>query len=81
MYILKICNQIIEEERFHTLGKDYDLIMLFKAIMIYVNAYLSVYMQDFHYYLLIPILYAFKSYRTYTRAKYMVSFYITLLKT
>jgi len=79
MYILKICNQIVEE-KFHSMGKDYDMIMLYKAIMIYVNAYLNVYMQDFHYYLLVPILQSFKSYWTYTRAKYIVSFYITLLK-
>jgi hypothetical protein len=65
MYILKICNQIIEE-KFHSMGKDYDMIMLFKAIMIYVTAYLNVYLQDFHYYLLVPLIYSFKSYRTYT---------------
>jgi len=62
------------------MGNDYDLIMLYKAIMIYVNAYLNVYMQDFHYYMLMPILFVFKSYRTYTRAKYIVSFYLEPIK-
>jgi len=48
--------------------------------MIYINAYIKVYLQDFHYYLLIPLMFVFKQYRTFSRCKYMVSYYLTMLR-
>lgn len=42
MYILKICNQIVDE-KFHSMGRDHDLIVLYKQIMIYIAAYINVY--------------------------------------
>ncbi len=43
MYILKIIQSIVEE-KFHNLGSDYDLIMLYKALMIYISSFLNVYL-------------------------------------
>lgn len=48
--------------------------------MIYAAEYLNTYLQDFHYYMLFPLMQTFKSYRTYTRAKLLMSFYLSFLK-
>mmetsp|Transcript_24101 Transcript_24101/g.24023 ORF Transcript_24101/g.24023 Transcript_24101/m.24023 type:complete len:155 (+) Transcript_24101:3-467(+) len=48
--------------------------------MIYAAEYLNTYLQDFHYYMLFPLLQTFKSYRTYTRGKLLMSFYLSFLK-
>lgn len=80
IYMLKII-QGLWKDKFHNFGNDYDMIILLKAVMIYTAAYLNTYLQDFHYYMLFPLLHAFKSYRTYTRAKMLISFYITVLRT
>lgn len=79
IYILKVVQSLMKDG-FHNFGNDYDVIMLVKAVMIYAAAYLNTYLQDFHYYILFPLLQTFKSYRTYTRAKVLVSFYISVLR-
>ena len=79
IYILKVIQSLLKDD-FHNFGADYDLILLLKAIMIYAAEYLKTYLHDYHYYMLFPLLQTFKSYRTYTRAKVLVSFYISSLK-
>ena len=79
IYMLKII-QSLTKDKFHSFGNDYDIIILIKSIMIYSAAYLNTYLQDFHYYMLFPLIHVFKSYRTYTRAKMLVSFYISTLR-
>ena len=79
MYILKI-TQAILEEKFHNLGSDYNVIMLMKAIMIYASSYMNTFLQDFHYYLCIPVLHVFRNYRTHTRGKFLVSAYLSVLR-
>jgi len=79
IYILKVIQSILKDD-FHNFGNDYDLILLMKALMIYAAEYLKTYLQDFHYYLLFPLLQTFKSYRTYTRVKLLISFYISTLR-
>jgi len=79
IYILKVVQSLLKDN-FHNFGHDYDLILLIKAMMIYIAEYLNTYLQDFHYYMLFPLLQTFKSYRTYTRAKMLISFYISVLR-
>ncbi|CAI2363988.1 unnamed protein product [Moneuplotes crassus] len=79
IYILKVIQSILKDD-FHNFGNDYDLILLVKAMMIYAAEYLNTYLQDFHYYMLFPLLQTFKSYRTYTRGKLLMSFYLSFLK-
>lgn len=79
VYILKVVQAILKDD-FHNFGNDYDLILLIKAMMIYTAEYLNTYLQDFHYYMLFPLLQTFKSYRTYTRGKLLMSFYLSMLK-
>ena len=79
IYILKVIQSLMKDD-FHNFGNDYDIIILIKAIMIYTATYLNTYLQDFHYYMLFPLLQTFKSYRTYTRAKILISFYLSILR-
>jgi hypothetical protein len=79
IYILKVIQSLLKDD-FHNFGHDYDFILLMKALMIYTAEYLQTYLQDFHYYILFPLMQTFKSYRTYTRAKLLMSFYISALR-
>jgi len=67
---------------FHPLGDEsYEQLMVFKNVMIYVQAHLrKTVLPETHFYLIIPILCAFRNFQIKSREKYLVSFFITLME-
>ena len=68
---------------FHPLGDDsYEQLMVFKNVMIYVQAHLrKTVLPESYFYIMIPILSVFRNFHTKMREKYLASFLITFLDT
>ena len=81
LFVLQTCQSVLRQE-WHALGDEsYEQLMVFKNVMVYLQAHLrKTVLPETHFYLMMPVLSAFRNFQTKAREKHLVSFMVTLLE-